>query len=463
MSIYTYPNEKTSQGISQKLKNKSLKYLTSKITNYHDGYMNLEFLQKEVKTGICKTKNYPQEKLKYPLPEYDFYTSGYLDYLMFCWENDLGIEIAPCYIWNIILWKICGIVNEDHEKYRHIFTENSEKETICYLADEFDPIEFLELLKPKIPTDTSVWFPNLEFQPENYHLSISGLFAEMVQKYYGCMVLGCGCPKIRIIGNKDEWQKIIDCLDKNPINHKYITKAKSIVTEFINNLENPDYWKKFFYGVRCGSGSQVEYDGYIIQLAEALDTVDTVPNTLGKYQFEYHLSHTYIPDLREEHLGENGGVKVYYHSGIMGGIIDEHGIAVPKYNWNISLPNPDAGKLSESELEKSTKILDILTLSKKHNSFIKKNNIEVVRCPETIEIEEKMINYIPFIFKENETWFYSYSFNINIKSNKFRSAVVDFFEKLPDYPEKAIFDDGNSHYQYGKKLIRNLYCQLNTE
>jgi hypothetical protein len=461
MTIFTYPNEKTSEGISEETKSSSLEYLKSKITDYYFGYTNIKKLKEEIKTGISKTKNYPQENLKYPMPEYDFYTSGYLDYLMFCWENDLGIEIAPCYIWNIILWKICGIVNENPEQFRHIFTKNSEKETIAYVANEFNPIQFLEFLKPKIPTDTDVWFPNFEFQPENYHSSISGLFAEMVQKYYGCLILGCGCPKIRLIGNKDEWQKIIDCLDKMPINHSYIAKAKSLVTEFSNNLENPEYWKKFFYGVRCGSGSQVEYKGFVIQLAEARDTVDKVPNTLGKYQFEYDLSHTNIPELREEHLGENGGVKVYYHSGIMGGVIDEHGIAIPKYNWNISLPDPNAGKLTEAEIERSKKLLDILTISEKFQSLNKGWDYEVKATPETIEMEERMIGYIPFIFQEFQQMFYTG--NIQLRSNKYRAAVVDFFEKLIDYPEDKYFDDGHNYYPTGKKHIRNRYRQLKTE
>lgn len=464
MTIFTYPTEKSSQGISEEIKEQSKLQLESKICSYFFGRGSKENLEKEVRTGISHTTCYPQEKLKYPIDDANFYCSGYLDYLMFCWENDLGIEIAPCNVWNIILWKICSIVNENSEKYRSIFTKNNDKKTIAYQADEFDPVEFLGKLKEFIPTDTSTWFPDFAHQPANYHTSMCGLFAEMVQKYYGCFILGCGCPKIRLIGDTTEWTKIITALEKIPVQCQYTTRAKTIVNEFIQNLENPEYWKKFFYGVRCGSGSQVEYKGYIIQLAEARDTIDSVPNTLGKYQFEYSLNHTFIPDLRPEHLGENGGVKVHFHSGIMSSKIDEYGIAVPVYNWNISLPDPEAGKLTPDELEKSKKILDIMNIIDYFEKLGGKYDtaINTTENPNAAIMEYKLIGYIPFIYKKLEEWFYT-NRKLSIRCNRFRKAVVDFFEKLSDVPEKDQFDNGYNYYPIGKEVIRRKFHLLKIE
>lgn len=464
MTIFTYPDEPSSQSISEKIKNQSKVNLESKICNYFTGYLAKNHLELEITTGISKTKSYPLENLKYPIDDADFYCSGYLDYLMFCWENDLGIEIAPCNIWNVILWKICGIVNKNSEEYRDIFTKSDKKETIAYMANEFNPVEFLEHLKGFIPTDTKNWFPDFTHQPDNYHTSMCGLFAEMVQKYYGCFILGCGCPKIRLIGDTSEWTKIITALEKIPIHGGYINKAKSIVNQFIQNLENPEYWKKFFYGVRCGSGSQVEYKGYIMKLAESEDSIDRVPNILGKYQFEYSLQHTFIPGLRPEHLGENGGIKSYFHSGVMSSKIDEFGIAVPIYNWNVSLPEPEAGKLTLEGLERSKKILDIMNII----DFFKKNTkdyniaINTTENPNAAIMEYKLIGYIPFIYKELNEWFYTYG-ELTVRCNRFRKAVIDFFEKLPDYPEKEYFNKNQRYYYIGKEVIRNKYKLIKIE
>jgi hypothetical protein len=462
MTIFTYPTEKTSEGISEKIKENSKLQLESKICSYFYGRGSKEHFTKEVITGISQTTCYPQEKLKYSIEDANFYCSGYLDYLMFCWENDLGIEIAPCNVWNIILWKICGIVNQNSEKYRNIFTKNNEKKTISYVADEFDPIVFLGHLKEYIPTDTATWFPDFAHQPANYHTSMCGLFAEMVQKYYGCFILGCGCPKIRLIGDTTEWNKIITALEKIPVQCEYTNRAKNIVNEFIQNLENPEYWKKFFYGVRCGSGSQVEYKGYIIKLAEANDTVDKVPNTLGKYQFEYSLNHTFIPGLTQEHLGENGGVKVHFHSGIMSSKIDEHGIAVPIYQLNISQPDPEAGKLTPDKIEKSKKIVDILNIIDYFEKLGGKYDtaINTTENPNAAIMTYKLIGYIPFIYKELEHWFYRLP---SVRCNRFRKAVVDFFEKLADYPENGHFDNGQNYYPIGKEVIRRRYRLLKIE
>jgi len=383
--VFTYPDCKHETIILNEIKERTKKNLEYGILEFsYPESKNLENFQKEIETGFSITTPVVKEFFKYPLINSDFYCKGYLHYLFICWNNDLGIEIAPCYIWNIILWRICQYVNAEPERYRKIFTTSDEKITMEYIPEgnEFNPEEFVSMIREKIPSNIDVWFPDFEYQPEMYKDSMYGLFAEMVQKYYGCMILGCGCPKIRILGTKDEWNKIITTLDNLPIKElcPYINKAKKIVQEFIDNLENQEYWKKFFYTKFCGSGSQQEYLGKIMDLAEDDNNVDQVSNTLSKFPFED--KGCIQLNLRNEHIGENGGMKCNYHSGLMGAEIDSDGIAVPKYGWNISIPDVDAGKLTEEEIEKKkilVKILEKTDIINQHhcNIFNAKYNTKI--------------------------------------------------------------------------------------
>jgi hypothetical protein len=117
------------------------------------------------------------------------------------------------------------------------------------------------------------------------------------------------------------------------------------------------------YKIRCGSGSQKEYLGKIMELAEDNNNVDRVSNTLSKFPFED--KGCMQLNLRPEHFGENGGMKCNYHSGIMSAIIDADGIAVPKYSWNVSIPDVDAGKLTEKQIELKKKMIEIFETTNK--------------------------------------------------------------------------------------------------
>lgn len=411
--VFIYPDSKQETSVSIEIKERTKKYLEYNILSYSEPEgINLENLKEEIETQISITTPFVKEMFKYPIIDADFYCKGYLDYLYNCWNYDLGIEIAPCYIWNVILWRICQYINKDSERYRKIFTNSNEKITVEYIPSgiDFNPQEFVSMIKDKIPSNIDVWFPEFEYQPDLYKDSMYGLFAEMVQKYYGCMLLGCGCPKIRLLGTKEEWMKIITTLDNLPIKElcPYVNKAKKYVQEFIDNLDNQEYWKKFFYTKYCGSGSQKEYLGKIMELAEDHDNVDSVSNTLSKFPFEDKGCTQF--NLRPEHIGENGGMKCNYHSGIMSAIIDADGIAVPKYDWNVSIPNVDAGKLTEEQIELKKKMIKIFETTNKinqhhcdifnakYNTKININNFYLTYdITNKIKEENKNISYIDSI------------------------------------------------------------------
>jgi hypothetical protein len=437
--VFIFPECKHETSVSTEIKERTKKSLEYGILNYsHPEGINLENIKIEIETQISITTPVVKEFFKYPIIDADLYCKGYLEYLFYCWNFDLGIEIAPCYIWNIILWRICQYINKEQKKYSKIFTTSNNKITVEYIPQgiDFNPQEFVSMIKDKIPSNINVWFPEFEYQPDLYKDSMYGLFAEMVQKYYGCMLLGCGCPKIRLLGTKEEWTKIITTLDNLPIKElcPYVNKAKKYVQEFIDNLDNQEYWKKFFYTIRCGSGSQKEYLGKIIELSEDNDNVDSVSNTLSKFQFED--KGCIQLNLRKEHIGENGGMKCNYHSGIMGASIDSEGIAVPKYGWNVSIPDVDAGKLTEEQIILKKKILEIFETTNKINQ----HHCDIFNAKYNTKINI-------------DNFYLTYYITDKIKEEKKGISYIDSIKLMYDIVEENMNDEIKACEEY---LIENI-------
>lgn len=76
-----------------------------------------------------------------------------------------------------------------------------------------------------------------------------------LEKYfeYKMMMCICGITKINLLGEKDDWCKIIKKLDKlKPIILKdyWIDELKAIINEFINVYDgkiNKEFWEKSIY------------------------------------------------------------------------------------------------------------------------------------------------------------------------------------------------------------------------
>src|SRR3989344_2516059 len=69
---------------------------------------------------------------------YDFYANGYVNYLFVAYLNDLGIEVSPPYIWNIIVHQIASIVKTNVEEFQNIFTKSSSSKIEVKIEDKND-------------------------------------------------------------------------------------------------------------------------------------------------------------------------------------------------------------------------------------------------------------------------------------------------------------------------------------
>lgn len=375
MSIFVYPDTVHAMEVQEERRELSKRELLDTILENRRTFS----LRDEVLTRQDHTQDATIEKLAHPLPEeVDVYCQGYAHYLKMCWDLDLGYEVAPWYIWNVIVWRLANFVNQDPEHFRCLFTQRKEKVMIRMDTTEFDAAQYVEVLHSLLPTDAQAWFPEWEHAPAGYRDAMCTLFAEATRDYYGCVIWGCGIPAVRVVGSPEEWQRLLGALDALPglIRDLGYTKiAREVVEQMIANLSDPEYWKyQFFRGQRCGSGSQVEYCGDLVRLLDVDMCVNNVLSTLGKFQFEdVRLREVYGPGgVPETHIGPNAaGVVCKHVSGIIGAKIDAQGIAVPKYDTLTVVPKSRSELLLPLEQYRRS----VLTYRWHRNTeIIKKNN-----------------------------------------------------------------------------------------
>ncbi|AYV81379.1 MAG: protein of unknown function DUF4419 [Harvfovirus sp.] len=327
-------------------------------------YDSITNLEKEIETQKSRNNYTIVEKFLHEFPKSEsYYHKGYLNYLLNCWLNDIGIEIRPTYIFNIFLHQLCEIINSEPEKYRAIFTKSPEKIQIA-IGPTFDIKGLMNMLKHHIPFDLDKFVPTFPNAPENFMDSMYGLFAEMVQSYYSCLIYGCSIPKIRLCTDIKQWQILDNALTNiqnifstRAIKLDYLSIYQTKLREMIANLTNKEYWQQFFYLIKCGSASQTEVKGHVIELLNNKSTIlrGSLPNMISRFEFT---NTAYSPVEQKQ----------FFVSGIMSSSLDEVDIAIPQYSCNIAILDQKKCALTESEISDRKEILNCLTILKIYNA-----------------------------------------------------------------------------------------------
>ena len=210
----------------------------------------IKILQTMIDQGKQNGNNIVESYRKNYNNTYDCYHGGYLEYLHCAYVQDLGIEIAPWYLWNVIFHQVCQIVKQDEVRFKHIFTNSDKKITLVFLQEEIDITQYTAEIKKLIPNEENYnkFFPNWSYTPNLYNESMQGLFADMVQNYYGCMIMECSLPAVKILGTSDDWLKLHNSvLELNDLLHiDYLTKVSKYTEKLSTQWSNGETWKNFF-------------------------------------------------------------------------------------------------------------------------------------------------------------------------------------------------------------------------
>ena len=203
------------------------------------------------------------------------YHANYLSYLELCWGRHLGAVLTPDIFWYMLLCELALLIAENPEKYRHLFTESQEKQTIIVQGDGILlPLDLImRQLKQLVPAGFAEHFVHqFSTTDERALFAQQAAFADAVSPYYNYAMLACGIPRIRLEGTTADWLKIADAWAhitlEFPDEHEFFGRVGLCICAIGKQLTEPDpgFWNGMFRLERCGSGSQTEVRGWITEL-----------------------------------------------------------------------------------------------------------------------------------------------------------------------------------------------------
>ncbi len=194
---------------------------------------------------------------------------NYLYYLTGCWKRHYGVIVSPTILWNLVLGNLAYKVNKNPDVFRKYFTESDKKEEIIVVqGGNLISVELLiEALQGKVPsTILKDVFPVFSTDTEKSKMANYTAFLDMVSPYYNYSMLLCGIPKIKVLGTKDDWLWFMWALGKITAAIPECAEYLIAVANRIAIINEPECdYSKFFTLERCGSGSQVEVNGWITE------------------------------------------------------------------------------------------------------------------------------------------------------------------------------------------------------
>lgn len=238
------------------------------------------------------------------IPDGDMYHRNYLNYLEGCWARHWGAVVSPTILWHLLLAEVALIVQASSEEYRNLFTRSSEQTTIKVLGSGVEmPLDrLIDALREHVPSDVNLFFPSFTTDTASSKHAMRAVFADICSPFYKYTMLCCGIPKIRIDGDMKDWIKLVDSWKalatlffSSVANQriqgdvKWFQQVRETLEKCLINLNDPTWWGSMFKLQRCGSGSDVEVDGWIRSLYRNNPRPGYVRNfstTIGKVRYK---------------------------------------------------------------------------------------------------------------------------------------------------------------------------------
>ena len=170
----------------------------------------------------------------------------------------------------MVLNNLAYKVNKTPNVFRKYFTESDEKQEIVVQqgGNKIDTELLIENVAWKIPTDIIMHcFPDYTTDTEKAKIANYTAFLDMVSPYYNYGMYLCGIPKIKVLGTLDDWNLFIaKCMKIAEIIPEFNTYLEVVRKRIVNIYEDSCDYSEMFRLDECGSGSQVEVEGWIKEL-----------------------------------------------------------------------------------------------------------------------------------------------------------------------------------------------------
>jgi hypothetical protein len=238
------------------------------------------------KREIARRVSYPKDQGQIKFfgnPQSDVvYHEGFFGYLSTAWSNHYSIVLRPSDLWFVILNELTAVVAKTPQAYSNLFTKKpSGKQLILVPTDTVETISpelVVDALKSYVPTKVDDFLPEFSTSNSMCNLAMNVAFCDMVSPYYSYGTFMCGFPKVRIEGTKDDWALIQDKL--NILSglfsgnlSAYLKRCLNVVENIVSATKegNATLFKNMVKLQKCGSGSQYEMSGWIMQLLYKCD------------------------------------------------------------------------------------------------------------------------------------------------------------------------------------------------
>jgi len=319
---------------------------TSDLHDYIDDLTPIRELKREVAKNSHINKNIFLEQFNFSFPkDKDYYHKGYLHYLITASNLNLGVHIAPCYIWEIILSQLC-ILSSQYQQFEPI---KSKRMVFPFDDNNFKIEEFTEQFMKAFPIDMAGFIPKIKY-PNNYIPTLYSIFGDKPNEFIGIIKDKTNSPySYEFLGRDEDWNELINVLTKLrnkmgyiPSISNYINNCIDFITKLLNNHMYKNYWDNFMIIVS-------RKDSYKVY-GEITRILIAVTDMIYRYEF-------INPTLPEEYQ------KCIFICGCMFST-KKSNILIPEYHCNVLYRNDRYSKLSLEERDDKLTMIKFLKLMK---------------------------------------------------------------------------------------------------
>lgn len=209
---------------------------------------------------------------------------GFLDYLSLAYRNHFCVVIKPDDIWFMVLAELSLVIAKAPGSYASLFTTTPDKrQTIRVPTNDptqINPALVIEHLKDCVPCNVGLFLPEFTTTTPNSRLAMHVAFCDMASPFYNYSTYLCGIPRITFEGTEEDWAKVAQgfsklsalfgSFDTSPVSPLsiYLKRCYECVKSMIQAvlMEDTRYINRMVKVERCGSGSQFEMSGWILDL-----------------------------------------------------------------------------------------------------------------------------------------------------------------------------------------------------
>lgn len=263
-----------------------------KENNYLKIHLDRSLQKNNLYKKLEESKSFEKELFEHNKNLYKGETvNGLVNGFLLAYNYHLPLCIRPDDIQGAILLVFTTFVNNNAEKFRHLFVNHEGKKELTVNLNKFDITEFSKIIVDKIIENTKS--PELiECLSTNYGISnpitktvFQMLTCNSMKEYYSfracCM---CGIPAIVLKGTKDDWNKLnkvyntirnfITSIENNELTD-WIPHMDNVMKMFVDlrdlaesgEVDAPDnykeLWKRVISYVSYGSGGDTNLGGWI--------------------------------------------------------------------------------------------------------------------------------------------------------------------------------------------------------